>query len=81
MKKNLAFERYRKKSIELYEYFINTPDVTANELIAKAKEIVGKTTAEQDFKVKILQIQNKIKTTKYGKFTMNSNAMFVYAKK
>ena len=47
----MAFERYRVKSIELYEYFLNTPDVTVNELIAQAKEIVGKTTAEQDAKV------------------------------
>ena len=51
--KTKAFERYRVKSIELYEYFLNTPDVTANELIAQAKEIVGKTTAEQDAKVLI----------------------------
>ena len=79
--KSLAFERYRVKSIELYEYFLNTPDVTANELIAQAKEIVGKTTAEQDAKVKILNLRREIKTTKYGQFTMNSNAMFVYAKK
>jgi len=79
--KTLAFERYRVKSIELYEYFLNTPDVTANELIAQAKEIVGKTTAIQDAKAKILKTRTEIKTTKYGQFTMNSNAMFVYAKK
>jgi len=79
--KTLAFERYRVKSIELYEYFLNTPDVTANELIAQAKEIVGKTTAVQDAKAKILTTRTEIKTTKYGQFTMNSNAMFVYAKK
>jgi hypothetical protein len=79
--KSLAFERYRVKSIELYEYFLNTPDVTANELIAQAKEIVGKTTAEQDAKVKILNMRREIKTTKYGQFTMNSNAMYAYAKK
>jgi len=79
--KSLAFERYRVKSIELYEYFLNTPDVTANELIAQAKEIVGKTTAVQDAKAKILKTRTEIKTTKYGQFTMNSNAMFVYAKK
>ena len=79
--KNLAFDRYRAKSIELYEYFINTPDVTASDLIAQAKEIVGKTTAEQDAKVKILTTRSEIKTTKYGQFTMNSNAMYVYAKK
>jgi hypothetical protein len=79
--KTKAFERYRVKSIELYEYFLNTPDVTANELIAQAKEIVGKTTAEQDAKVKILNLRREIKTTKYGQFTMNSNAMYAYAKK
>jgi len=79
--KNLAFDRYRAKSIELYEYFINTPDVTASDLIAQAKEIVGKTTAEQDAKVKILTTRSEIKTTKYGQFTMNSNAMYSYAKK
>ena len=79
--KTLAFERYRVKSIELYEYFLNTPDVTVNELIAQAKEIVGKTTAIQDAKAKILKTRTEIKTTKYGQFTMNSNAMFVYAKK
>ena len=79
--KNLAFDRYRAKSIELYEYFINTPDVTASDLIAQAKEIVGTTTASQDLKAKILKTRSEIKTTKYGQFTMNSNAMFVYAKK
>ena len=79
--KNLAFDRYRAKSIELYEYFINTPDVTASDLIAQAKEIVGKTTAEQDAKVKILTTRSEIKTTKYSQLTMNSNAMYVDAKK
>jgi hypothetical protein len=79
--KNLAFDRYRAKSIELYEYFINTPDVTASDLIAQAKEIVGTTTASQDLKAKIITTRAEIKTTKYGQFTMNSNAMFVYAKK
>ena len=79
--KNLAFDRYRAKSIELYEYFINTPDVTASDLIAQAKEIVGTTTASQDLKAKIVTTRSEIKTTKYGQFTMNSNAMYVYAKK
>ena len=78
--KTLAFDRYRAKSIELYEYFLNTPDVTANELITKAKEIVGTTTASQDLKAKIITKRTEIKTTKYGQFTLNSRAMFAYAK-
>jgi len=79
--KTKAFERYRVKSIELYEYFLNTPDVTANELIAQVKEIVGKTTAEQDAKVKINTTRSKLKNDKYGQFSLYSKSMMSYMKK
>ena len=79
--KTKAFERYRVKSIELYEYFLNTPDVTANELIAQAKEIVGKTTAEQDAKVLINTTRSKLKNDKYGQFSLYSKSMMSYMKK
>jgi hypothetical protein len=79
--KTKAFERYRVKSIELYEYFLNTPDVTANELIAQAKEIVGKTTAEQDAKVLINKTRSKLKNDKYGQFSLYSKSMMSYMKK
>ena len=79
--KTIAFERYRVKSIELYEYFLNTPDVTANELIAQAKEIVGKTTAEQDAKVLINTTRSKLKNDKYGQFSLYSKSMMSYMKK
>jgi hypothetical protein len=79
--KTKAFERYRVKSIELYEYFLNTPDVTANELIAQAKEIVGKTTAEQDAKVLISTTRSKLKNDKYGQFSLYSKSMMSYMKK
>jgi hypothetical protein len=79
--KTKAFERYRVKSIELYEYFLNTPDVTANELIAQAKEIVGKTTAEQDAKILINTTRSKLKNDKYGQFSLYSKSMMSYMKK
>ena len=79
--KTKAFERYRVKSIELYEYFLNTPDVTSNELIAQAKEIVGKTTAEQDAKVLINTTRSKLKNDKYGQFSLYSKSMMSYMKK
>ena len=84
--KTLAYEQYRKKSLELYDYMRSDIEFTksngetgvrkptANELIAYAKQIVEVKTDETDLQVKINTLNNKVyaNTKEYGGFYVNS---------
>jgi hypothetical protein len=80
--KTLAYEQYRKKSLELYDYMRSDIDdgqggtrkPTANELIAYAKQIVEVKTDETDLQVKINTLNSKVysNTKEYGGFYVNN---------
>lgn len=80
--KTLAYEQYRKKSLELYDYMRSDIDdgkggtrkPTPNELIAYAKQIVEVKTDEVDLQVKINTLNSKVysNTKEYGGFYVNN---------
>jgi len=80
--KTLAYEQYRKKSLELYDYMRSDIDdgqggtrkPTPNELITYAKQIVEIKTDEVDLQVKINQLNSKVysNTKEYGGFYVNN---------
>lgn len=80
--KTLAYEQYRKKSLELYDYMRSDIDdgkggtrkPTPNELIAYAKQIVQVKTEEVDLQVKINTLNSKVysNTKEYGGFYVNN---------
>lgn len=80
--KTLAYEQYRKKSLELYDYMRSDIDdgkggtrkPTPNELIAYAKQIVEIKTDEADLQVKINTLNSKVysNTKEYGGFYVNN---------
>lgn len=80
--KTLAYEQYRKKSLELYDYMRSNIDdgkggtrkPTPNELIAYAKQIVQVKTEEVDLQVKINTLNSKVysNTKEYGGFYVNN---------
>ena len=80
--KNLAFEQYRNKSNELYDYMINNPGISSMDLMDKAKEIVSIKTTDTDLKVKIGNINTNIQRDKkkYGGFTLMNNTFVKYVR-
>jgi hypothetical protein len=78
--KNMAFERYRIKSNELYDYMINNPGISSGELMAKAKEIVADRQVDADITVKINTLRTKISSNNkaYGGFSLMNNEFLKY---
>ncbi|MDC0619422.1 hypothetical protein OAO89_03830, partial [Pelagibacteraceae bacterium] len=78
--KNMAFERYRIKSNELYDYMINNPGISSGELMAKAKEIVVDRQVDADITVKINTLRTKISSNNkaYGGFSLMNNEFLKY---
>ena len=78
--KNMAFERYRIKSNELYDYMINNPGISSGELMAKAKEIVADRQVDADITVKINTLRTKISSNNkaYGGFSLMNNNFLKY---
>lgn len=80
--KNMAFERYRIKSNELYDYMINNPGISSAELMAKAKEIVADRQVDADITVKINTLRTKLTSNQkvYGGFSTNNNTFLQYVR-
>jgi len=80
--KNMAFERYRIKSNELYDYMINNPGISSAELMAKAKEIVADRQVDADITVKINTLRTKLTSNQkvYGGFSTNNNEFLKYVR-
>ena len=57
-KTNVAFEKYRKASVELYDYYRANPGIASNDLIAYAKTLIQD---DSIVKERTVQIQDKSK--------------------
>ena len=57
-KTNVAFEKYRKASVELYDYYRANPGIASNDLIAYAKTLIQD---DSIVKERTVQIQTKSK--------------------
>ena len=57
-KTNVAFEKYRKASVELYDYYRANPGIASNDLIAYAKTLIQD---DSIIKERTVQIQTKSK--------------------
>lgn len=92
--KSIAFEKYRKKSNELYDYMRSDIEYkksngetgyrkpTPDELLSFAKQIVSVDTGEKDIEAKILKLRTQLTSNPktYGGFTTNNNTFLGYVK-
>jgi hypothetical protein len=80
--KSIAFEEYRQKSNELYDYMFNNPGISSADLMNKAMEIVSVKTEDNNIKAKILKIRTKLTSDQkaYGGFSTNNNTFLQYVR-
>ena len=75
----VAYNKYRKKSLELYDYMLDNPELTAKDIMEKARELSEDVATDTEKKNEELITKNKLTNTQ-GKFGFKKQVFINYLK-